>query len=76
MAIVNFDKIIDNLDIIPGKLLKDIAIKLAASKNTAVYDSRYLAANLFRGTPLLSFDGKMQKIASDLGVPVLFVNSK
>jgi len=75
-AIVNFDKIIENLDILPGKSLKDIAIKLAASNNTSVYDSMYIAASLFRRTSLLSFDGNMQRVASQLGIPLLFVNPK
>jgi predicted nucleic acid-binding protein len=70
-AIINFDKIVENLDIIPAKSLKDVAIKISVSKNVSVYDSMYIASSLFRGASLLSFDGKMCKAAADLGIQIL-----
>lgn len=70
-AVVNFDKIIEELDIIPAKSLKDVALKVAVLKDIAVYDSMYLASSLLKGAPLLTFDGHMRVAASGLGITVL-----
>lgn len=71
MAVIKFDKIVENLDILPAKSLKDMALKLSVSKNISIYDSMYLASSVSRGAPLMSFDRKMCEKASELGVLVI-----
>lgn len=70
-AIVSFDKILGNLDVIQAKALKDVALKIAVLRSITVYDSMYIASSLLKGAPLLSFDGEMRNAASKLGVNVL-----
>jgi predicted nucleic acid-binding protein len=70
-AIANLDKIIGDLDIIPAKSLKAVAVKIAVLKGITVYDAMYVSASLLKGAPLLSFDRKMQDAAAELGINVL-----
>lgn len=70
-ALGNFSNIVDDLDLIPAGEIKDIAIRIAVSKHITVYDSMYIATSIFRGKPLLSFDEKMLKVASGLGVQLI-----
>ncbi len=71
IAVADFDKIIEGLDIIPAKSLKDVALKIAVLRDIAVYDSMYIASSLLKGAPLLTFDGPMRDAASELGITVL-----
>jgi predicted nucleic acid-binding protein len=63
-----FDFIIGQLDLIPSIELKDIALKISVDKRTTVYDAMYIAASIFKGSPLLSYDKKLIEKASQLGV--------
>lgn len=70
-AILNLDRIIVDLDILPAKYLKDVAVKIAVLKGITVYDAMYVSASLLKGASLLSFDGKMCDAAAELGVTIL-----
>lgn len=70
-ALDNFSSIVKELDLIPASDLKDIAMRIAVSKRVTVYDSMYIAASILRGKPLLSFDEKMLRVASELGVQLV-----
>ncbi len=70
-ALDNFSSIINELNLIPANDLKDMAIRIAVSKHVTVYDSMYIAASIMSGKPLLSFDEKMLRIASELGVQLV-----
>ena len=70
-AVANFGMIVEGLDIIAAKSLKDVALKIAVLKDVCVYDSMYVASSLLKGAPLLTFDGPMRNAASELGIVVL-----
>ena len=70
-AVVDFDRIVEGLDIIPAKSLKDVALRIAVLRDISVYDSMYIASSLMKGAPLLTFDGSMRDTASELGITLL-----
>ncbi len=63
-----FDFIIEQLDLVSASILKDIALKISVEKGITIYDSMYIAASIFKGSPLLSYDKKLIEKASELGV--------
>ncbi len=64
------DSIIDQLDLIPARSLKDIALKISVDKRITIYDSMYIAASIFKGSPLLSYDKELVEKALELGVMI------
>ncbi len=70
-AVNEFDLIIKEVDLIPAIILKDIALNISVSKRISVYDSMYIAASVYSGSPLMSFDKELIEKASQLGVRIL-----
>ncbi len=63
-----FDFIVEQIDLIPARELKEIALRIAVEKRITVYDAMYIAASIYRGSPLLSYDTRLVEKASQLGV--------
>ena len=69
-AVKQLDAIMEQLDLISGKELKDIALRVSVEKRIPIYDSMYIAAGIQTGSPLLSCDRELVRKASELGVRI------